>query len=309
MDIHEQFAVVDGQLGMLVEGVIVFVHLPGTGADDLQRTVAVNTLLQGNQRRDRRRTAAVAHPVIAVGRVVHPAFRQRDDALVAAHVAAVPARIVIVGIQGRHQARAVDALPEPDRKGHFRLPVKGMFAPLEFLGRESDQSRMGGDRRKRITETKAVGQENVVRPHAELFTVELLAQEDVAEKRLRRGNIGVGSVPRTAADVPTATANPLLHLPVHFGIILLHPTVLNASLEVENIVGIAFQQPEILDHRITDIHVDRGLHIPVPLRIEMRVGDHVRLVFLLRMEALCENAQNAAENQYLFHDYSGIFSR
>lgn len=199
--------------------------------------------------------------------------------------------------------------PESDREGHFRLPVKGMLAPLELLGREPDQPGMCGDRRQRIAEPEAVGQENVVRLHAELLAVEPLSQQNVTEKRFRGGNVGVGGVPRAAADVPAAAADPLLHLSVQVGIILLHPTVLDASLEVENVVGIAFQQPEVLDHRIADVNLDRSLHVPVPLRIEMRVGDHIGLVFLLRKKPLRENAQQRAKNQRLFHGYSGIRSR
>ena len=309
MDIHEQFSVVDRQFGMFVEGMVILVDLSGAGADDLQRAVAANALLQGNQCRDRRRAAAVPHAVVSVGRIVHSTFGQSDDPLVTAHVTAAPARVVVVGIQSRHQARPVDALPKPDRKGHFRLPVKGMLAPLEFLGREPDQPGMCGDRRQRIAEPETVGQENVVRLHAELLAVEPLPQQDVAEKRLRRGNVGVGGVPRTAADVPAAAADPLLHLSVQVGIVLLHPTVLNTSFEVENIVGIAFQQPEVLDHRIADVNLDRSLYVPVPLRIEMRVGNHIGLVFLLRIKPLCENAQQSAKNQRLFHGYSGIRSR
>ena len=60
------------------------------------------------------------------------------------------------------------------------------------------------------------------------------------------------------------------------------------TFKVENIVGIFLEQKEILVQCVSDMVADGGLHVPVPLRVEMCVSDHVGLhCLLLGMDTQC----------------------
>lgn len=55
------------------------------------------------------------------------------------------------------------------------------------------------------------------------------------------------------------------------GIVLLGPGILDGTFKIEDVVGICLQQAEILIQRIEKKLIDRTLHIPTPLRIEMGI--------------------------------------
>ena len=157
-----------------------------------------------------------------------------------------------------------------------------MLAPAQFLRREADQAAVGGQRGKRIAEPEAVGQEDVGRAHAELPLVKLLSLQDVANERLGRRHVGVVGVPRRAGDVPAPLVDIFLQTGVVHRVVLLHPMVDDASLEVKLIVGIAFQHPEVLKENAGDVLPNGVGQIPVPLGVEVGVAHRIDLVGLGR---------------------------
>ena len=284
--IHEQLAVVRGQLVLTVE--IGEEQVVARGADHLDRRLRiVERLGQPAAGGDRAAVAHVAHVVaaariVAEAGVVETVGRTLHQTRVILHVfgqfVAVAARI-----EGRQQRAAVDAVPHAPREGI--LPVIGCVvevaaAPAELLRREADQPAVRGQRRQRIAEAEAVGQEDVGRTHAELALVELLSEQDVADERLGRGHVRVVGIPRSARDMPLAAGDVPLHPFVLQGIVLLHPFVLHGAFEAEAVVGEPLHEVEILEERAGDVLADGGLHVPVPLRVEVRIAHQVGLVGL-----------------------------
>ena len=146
-------------------------------------------------------------------------------------------------------------------------------APHEFLRRETDKTAVGGDRRKRPPETEAVRQEDVRAFDPEFAAVEVLSVQDIAREGLRGRDIRVGGVPRAARDMPAPLADVTLDQFVLVRVVLLHPLVLDAALEVEHVIGVGAKEKQVLIQRLRDVLPDRTLHVPVPLGIKMRVRD------------------------------------
>ncbi len=136
---------------------------------------------------------------------------------------------------------------------------------------------MGSDRRQCPAKTKTIWQEDIRALHSELFPVILLSEQNVADKRLGRRHQHIRCIPATAGDMPAAVPDILFHFFILRRIIFLHPGIFHTTFEVEHIVGIAFQQKQILTERIPNILFDRCLDIPVPLGIQMSVGYHIGL--------------------------------
>ena len=278
MNVHGQFAVEDGQLGMLVEGQEVFVQLVACGTDNLHRSFAFDTIDNSLHRRNIGRAAHVARTIIVVGDAERALLDGFDERFVVGQVGAVFIALCIVEAVGHHDALSVDALPQTHREGVALVAlVEGVGAPYQFLRREADQSAMLGQRRQVVAEAEAVGQEDVRPLGAELLPVERLSEQHIAYPRLWRADDGFIGIPRTARDVPPPFGNVLLHLFILQGIIFLHPRILHTSLEVEDVVGILSQQEEILVQCVPHILADGGLHIPVPLCVEVCVGHHIGL--------------------------------
>ena len=63
--------------------------------------------------------------------------------------------------------------------------------------------------------------------------------------------------------------------------VLLHPGILDSTLKVEDVVRISFQKEEVALDGLGDILIDRALNIPVPLRIKMRIRNHIDRRLLL----------------------------
>ena len=61
------------------------------------------------------------------------------------------------------------------------------------------------------------------------------------------------------------------------GIILFHPRVFHCAFEVENVVWIHLKKLEILIDCVPHIIFDCGLHIPVPLGVEVGVSHKIGL--------------------------------
>ena len=242
MHVHQQFAVEDGQFGVCAEGEELLVQLVAGSADNRHRAAALHALHDGADGGDVGRAACVPCAVVAVahgqGALVHLA----QQAAVFAKVAVGIALSVAVAV-GHHDAAAVDALPETDGEGVARQLslVEAVVTPAELLRRESDEATMGCQRGQGVRETEAVGQHHVGAFLTVLSAVERLSQQGVAQPRLGRDDDRFVGVPAGAGKVPASLGDVALHLLVLLGIVLLHPRVLDGTLEVEDVVGVSAQ--------------------------------------------------------------------
>ena len=291
MYVHEQFAVVGRQLVAAIH--IIEEELVARGADELHRRIGVGHGLGHAARGGHRaavalvatvgRAVQVAAAVIAHGRIVEAVRSAADEILVIPRVGrqfgGIPARI-----EGRHERLPVDTVPYAPREGVLLVigcvGEEVVLAPAQLLGRETDQAAVGRQRRQRVPEPEAVGQEDVGRTHAELALVELLSLQDVADERLGRRHVGVVGIPRRAADVPAPLVDILLQTGVVQRIVLLHPSVDDAALEIELVIGIPLQHPEVLEEDARNVFPDGVGQVPVPLGVEMRVAHRIDLVGL-----------------------------
>ena len=82
------------------------------------------------------------------------------------------------------------------------------------------------------------------------------------------------------ADVPAPLVDILLQTGVVQRIVLLHPSVDDAALEIELVIGIPLQHPEVLEEDARNVFPDGVGQVPVPLGVEMRVAHRIDLVGL-----------------------------
>ena len=142
---------------------------------------------------------------------------------------------------------------------------------------------------QRITKAEAVGQEDVGAFGVEFLSIECLTKQHVAQKRLRRTDDSLVSIPTATCNVPTAIGNIAFHFFILQWIVFLHPCIFHTTFKVENIVGIFFEQKEILVQCVSDMVADSSLHVPVPLCVEMCVSHHIGFhCFLLGMNTQCK---------------------
>ena len=286
MHVHRQFAIEDGQLGMLLIRQVVAIELVARGAEYLYGAVAGDAFLHGAHRGDGGRAANVARAIVAVDGAQRALEDFLLDGLARREVLVLPA-LGIVEAVGHHDAAAVDALPESDGEGVLPAAVvERIGAPLQLLRREADEPAVGSQRGQRVGKAEAVGQENVGALGVELLAVESLPEQHVAQERLRRADDDLVGIPAAAGNVPATSLDVLLHLLVLQRVVLLHPGILHAALEVEDVVRVLLQQHQVLLERVADVVADGGLHVPVPLGVEMGIGHHVGLHGFL----LCANA-------------------
>ena len=276
MYVHEQFAVVGRQFVAAIH--IIEEELVARGADELHRRIGVGHG-RGHAARGGHRAAValvaavgravqVAAAVIAHGRIVEAVRSAADEILVIPRVGrqfgGIPARI-----EGRHERLPVDTVPYAPREGVLLVigcvGEEVVLAPAQLLGRETDQAAVGRQRRQRVPE---------------LALVELLSLQDVADERLGRRHVGVVGIPRRAADVPAPLVDILLQTGVVQRIVLLHPSVDDAALEIELVIGIPLQHPEVLEEDARNVFPDGVGQVPVPLGVEMRVAHRIDLVGL-----------------------------
>ncbi len=184
----------------------------------------------------------------------------------------------VVEAVGHHDAGAVHALPQTYGEGILLVAfIERLVSPAQLLRGETNQAAVLGDGGQCPAKSEAVGQEDVGALHTELPAVVLLAQHDVTDGGLGGGHQGVGGVPACTADVPTAILDVFLHLLVLLRIVFLHPGILHAALEVENVVGILLQQKQVLVDGVPHILLDGGLDVPVPLGVQVGVGHQIGL--------------------------------
>ena len=176
-----------------------------------------------------------------------------------------------------HDAAAVNALPESDGEGvACQLAFEeAVGTPAQLLRREADEAAMGCQRRQCIGKAETVGQKDVRTLLTIFVAVEGLTEERVTQPRFGRDNDRLVGVPAGTGEVPAPLGNVLLHFFILGGVVLLHPRVLDGSFEIEDIVRVVAQQMKILPDGLGDVLADGGLDVPVPLRVEVGIGDHV----------------------------------
>ena len=305
--VHEQLSVPNRQFGMLVEGKVILEELVARGADDLDRAVSVHAGLHGTHRLDRRSAAHVARTVIVVDGLDRALGNHARELPALAQILIAPFGRIVVGVHHGHDARAVDTLPQADLERDLAVAVERPVAPHELLRREADQSAVRGDRRERPSESEAVREEDVRTLDAELVAVEVLPVEDVAREGLRGGDVRVGGIPRAAGHMPAALADVLLHQLILMGEVLLHPLVLDTALEVEQVVGVLRQQEQVLIQRLGNVLRNRALNVPVPLRVEVGVRDHVNLVRFLGHGRPAEYEEGQTQQDGAFFHHSSVY--
>ena len=275
MHIHGQFSVEHRQFGMLVEGHEIFVNLVAGGRDNLHRPAAADALLERPDGGERRRAADIARAVIAVDHLERTLPHLADELSILREVGIVVSLRIVESVR-HHDAAAIDALPEAHGEGVAFFPLIERFgAPLQFLRREADEAAVSRQCGQRVAESEAVGQEDVRALGVELRSVERLSEEHIPEPSLRRAHDGLVGIPAAACDVPPSVGDVVFQLLILLRIVLFHPRILHPALEVEHIVRILLEEEEVLRERVEDMVADSGLDVPVPLRVEMRIGHHI----------------------------------
>ena len=271
MHVHQQLPVPHRKLRVGGIGKVVLVEAVARGADDLHGPVALQAQFQSPHRLDGRGAARVARTIVMVNGIQRIALGDALQVLAMAEVFVTPLGRIVVGVHHGHDTRTVHALPQADLERNLARTMERTVAPHEFLRRETDKTAVGGDRRKRPPETEAVRQEDVRAFDPEFAAVEVLSVQDIAREGLRGRDIRVGGVPRAARDMPAPLADVTLDQFVLVRVVLLHPLVLDAALEVEHVIGVGAKEKQVLIQRLRDVLPDRTLHVPVPLGIKMRV--------------------------------------
>ena len=111
------------------------------------------------------------------------------------------------------------------------------------------------------------------------------------ENTFGRGHHYVVGIDGHAADMPLSALDVLLHLLELCRVVFLHPHILDGTFVVEMEVGILVHEGHIVHQSILDVLRDGGLHIPVPLRVEVGVGDEEK-----RLLVLCLAESNEAKH-------------
>ena len=167
-------------------------------------------------------------------------------------------------------AAAVHALPHAEGR---QTAISGR-APTELGRVESLLPGMVHEAGQSIGEAEAVGEHDVIAaPHAELLPVEAVGIEHAVQDALGRGHHHVAGIDGHTADVPLPAPHVLLQLLELRGVVLLHPHVLDGALVVEPEVGVLVHELHVVHQGVPDVLRYGGLDVPVPLRVEMRVGD------------------------------------
>ena len=191
--------------------------------------------------------------------------------------------LTVIETVGHHDATAIDTLPQANGvRITLATLVEGVGTPHQFLRRETNQAAVSCQCGQRVTKAKAVGQEHIGALCIELLTVERLTQQDVTQPRFGRADNHLVGIPATAGKMPAAVSHIVFQLGKLQGIVLLHPTVLDSTLEIKNVTWILLQEHQVLVERTFHVLANSGLHVPVPLGVQMGIGYHVGLLLGLR---------------------------
>ena len=80
--------------------------------------------------------------------------------------------------------------------------------------------------------------------------------------------------------MPLPGSDILLQCLVFGGIVFLHPHVPDGALVIEPEQGVLVHQCHVLRKGVLDVAVDGGVHLPVPLRVKVGVGDEKQCLLL-----------------------------
>ena len=164
----------------------------------------------------------------------------------------------------------------------MRQLVVSRRAPTKLGAVEALLSSMVHQGGQSVGKSEAVGQHHIITAaHSELLLVETVGIEHAVQNALGRRHHHIAGINGHSANVPLPALHILLQLLELCGIILLHPHVLDGSLVVEAEVGILVHERHIVEQRVLDVLRDGSLDIPVPLGIEVSVGDEEECLVVL----------------------------
>ena len=125
-------------------------------------------------------------------------------------------------------------------------------------------------------ESEAIGQHVLRAGLAEFLAKPVVPVEDLADDGFGAGRVHVALFHGGARREPAAGIDVGLDLREIGREIFLHKPVAVGAAEIEDIVGIFFEELEIILHRFANIFVDDLGIFPAPLRIQVGVTDHVQ---------------------------------
>ena len=98
--------------------------------------------------------------------------------------------------------------------------------------------------------------------------------------------------------MPLASGNILLHLLELSRIVFLHPHVLDSPFVIEIEVRVLIHQGHVLCKGILDILIDGSLHVPVPLGVQMSIGNQEQCFLVsLPVSQGAENKEQKEDNR------------
>ena len=255
----------------------ILVELVAGSTDNGDGTLALDAFFYRPHRRQVWRTAGVAGAIVMVGDAQRALIGGTQQLFVLRQVLIVPP-LAIVETVSHHDAAAVDTLPQTHRE---RIPpvalIKWFGAPHQFLRGKTDKSAMCGQSGEGIGEAETIGQEDVGAFGSKFPAIKSLSEKHVSYPRLRRADDALTGIPTAAGDVPSPGGNTFFQFLILKRVILFHPGILYTSLEIEDIIRILPDEEQILVKGILDVFADSGLHVPVPLGIQVGIGHEIHL--------------------------------
>ncbi len=129
---------------------------------------------------------------------------------------------------------------------------------------------------QRRGETEAVRQHVFGTGLAELAPGKLVAVKELPDNGLGGRRIDVAFFHGRTSREPVPGCHVLFDLLIIGREILLHHAVAVGAAEVEDIVRVLLKQIEVQAHGLQNVLIDGGWIFPAPLRIQVRVANHVQ---------------------------------
>ncbi len=158
----------------------------------------------------------------------------------------------------------------------FRTSGIGGRSPHQLLCGESFHAGVRQNRRQRGWKSEAIRQHVFRAGFAELFAKPVISVKNLPNDRLGAGRVHVALFHRRSRREPSALIHEFLHLCEIRGKIFLHQAVAVGPAEIENVMRIFIEKPEIILHGLANIFVDDLRILPPPFRIEVGIADHVK---------------------------------
>ena len=173
---------------------------------------------------------------------------------------------------------AVHTLPDTE----MRQGVVSRRAPPELGRMEASLPGMTHEGWQSVGEAETVRQHHIVAAaHTKLFLVETVGIEHAVQDAFGRRHHHIACIDGHTAHVPLPVLDVLLHLLELLGIVFLHPHVLDGPLVIESEAWVLGHERHIIHQSVLDILGDCSLDVPVPLCVEMGVGDEEESLFIL----------------------------